>query len=246
MKFSKHFSMLVRSACHSGVLGFPITRSWLELPEDTKGNRRPPGNDNSLRFPPWSKCGHGVVLAGNSSKPTKVSTGSLVEPCHKQIEIAMATWFTAQCIWQDLKEEYDTGFSYYSVIRLVYELKNTVRKYLISISGSIHPGNKHRSTFLRAAYSGSIKRKMASSRDIPYDSFSRYDYEEASKPKTVVIFIRTHEHAFEEFSGVPEVVRHDIRSNKCVRRCETTAWPFKSYTLAGKFRHPGREVRQFI
>jgi transposase len=52
-----------------------------------------------------------------------VPTGSLVEPYRKEIEAAMAKGLTAQRIWQDLREDYGTGFSYYSVKRFVHELK---------------------------------------------------------------------------------------------------------------------------
>jgi hypothetical protein len=65
--------------------------------------------------------------AGNSSKPAKVPTGSLVEPYRKEIEAALAKGLTAQRIWQDLREDYGTGFSYYSVKRLVHELKKRLR-----------------------------------------------------------------------------------------------------------------------
>ena len=64
-----------------------------------------------------------MVPAGNISKPAKVPTGSLVEPYRKEIEAALAKGLTAQRIWQDLRDDYGTGFSYYSVKRFVHELK---------------------------------------------------------------------------------------------------------------------------
>ncbi len=44
------------------------------------------------------------VSAGNSSKPVKVPTGSLVESCCKEIEVATAKGLTAQRISQDLRD----------------------------------------------------------------------------------------------------------------------------------------------
>ena len=69
-----------------------------------------------------------IVPAGNQSKPATVPAGSLVEPYRKEIEAAIAKGLTTQRIWQDLREDYGTGFSYYSVKHLVHELKSAVRK----------------------------------------------------------------------------------------------------------------------
>jgi len=50
-------------------------------------------------------------------------------------------------------------------------------------------------------------------------SCSRHGYEEAIWTQDRHHFIRAHEHAFEEFGGVPEVVRHDNLKAAVVKAC---------------------------
>ena len=89
-----------------------------------------------------------TVPSGNISKPAKVPTGSLVEPYRKEIEAAMAKGLTAQRIWQDLREDYGTGFSYYSVKRLVHELKK--RRPEVADVMEHPPGKEAQVDFLKA------------------------------------------------------------------------------------------------
>jgi hypothetical protein len=50
-------------------------------------------------------------------------------------------------------------------------------------------------------------------------SCTRHGYEEAMWQQDRVHFLRAHEHAFEDFGGIPEVVRHDNLKAVIVRAC---------------------------
>ena len=98
-----------------------------------------------------------------------VPTGSLVEPYRKEIEAAMAKGLAAQRIWQDLREDYGTGFSYYSVKCLIHELKK--RRPEVADVMEHPPGKEAQVDFFEGpTYFGSINREMASSLDIPHDA----------------------------------------------------------------------------
>ena len=160
-----------------------------------------------------------TVPAGNSSKPAKVPTGSLVEPYRKEIEAAMAKGLTAQRIWQDLREDYGTGFSYYSVKRLVHELKK--RRPEVADVMEHPPGKEAQVDFFEGPptldpSTGKWRRPWIFRMTL---SCSRHGYEEAIWTQDRHHFIRAHEHAFEEFSGVPEVVRHDNLKAAVVKAC---------------------------
>jgi len=77
------------------------------------------------RYDPRRTAKAANLSAGPGSKPAKVSTGpgSAAESYRAVIEAAVARGFTAQRIWQDLREQYGYGHGYASVKRFVRRLK---------------------------------------------------------------------------------------------------------------------------
>jgi transposase len=188
--------------------------SYRRIQKETGVRRETIGRYDSRRDPNAA-----TVPAGNSSKPAKVPTGSLVEPYRKKIEAAMAKGLTAQRIWQDLREDYGTGFSYYSVKRLVHELKK--RRPEVADVMEHPPGKEAQVDFFEGPptldpSTGKWRRPWIFRMTL---SCSRHGYEEAIWTQDRHHFIRAHEHAFEEFSGVPEVVRHDNLKAAVVKAC---------------------------
>ena len=178
--------------------------SYQKIPRETGVRRETVARYDSCRYPNTA-----TVPAGNSSKPAKVPTGSLVEPYRKEIEAALAKGLTAQRIWQDLRDDYGTGFSYYSVKRFVHELKK--RRPEVADVMEHPPGKEAQVDFFEGAptldpATGKWRRPWIFRMTL---SCSRHGYEEAIWTQDRHHFIRAHEHAFEEFGGVPEVVRHD-------------------------------------
>jgi len=171
------------------------------------------------RYDPRRKPKPANVPAGSISKPARVPTGSAAGLYQDHIEKALAQGLTAQRIWQDLREEYGFGYGYDSVKRYVRRLKKTrpeVADVLEHPPGkeaqldffkgppTLHPadGHWHRPWILRVTL-----------------SCSRHGYEEAIWTQDRVHFFRALEHAFLDFGGVPQVVRHDNLKAAIVRAC---------------------------
>lgn len=177
--------------------------------------------DTVARYDPRRASKPAKVTAGSMLKPAGVSPGSasVCEPYREYINKALDKGLTAQRIWQDLKEDYGFGYSYGSVKRFVCGIK----KRRPEVAGvmehppgkeaqvdffkgppTLHPedGKWHRPWILRVTL-----------------SCSRHGYEEAVWSQDRVHFLRAIEHAFIEFGGVPEVLRHDNLKAAIVRAC---------------------------
>lgn len=159
------------------------------------------------------------VTAGSSSKPARVAPGSAAEPYRKEIEEAIAKGLTAQRIWQDLKEDYCFGYSYSCIKRFVRGIKRAHPEVADVLEHP--PGKEAQVDFFQGPStldpgSGSWRRPWIFRMTL---SCSRHGYEEAVWGQDMVHFIRAHEHAFEDFGGVPEVIRHDNLKAAVVRAC---------------------------
>jgi transposase len=158
------------------------------------------------------------VPAGSVAKPAKVPTGS-VEPYRKEIEAALAKGLSAQRIWQDLREEYGFGYGYDSVKRFVRKLKRR-RPEVADVMEHL-PGKEAQVDFFQGpptfdSVKGIWRRPWIFRMTL---SCTRHGYEEAIWQQDRIHFLRAHEHAFEDFGGVPEVVRHDNLKAVIVRAC---------------------------
>lgn len=156
--------------------------------------------------------------AGEMAKPAKVPTGS-VEPYRQEIEAALAKGLSAQRIWQDLREEYGFGFGYDSVKRFVRKLKKR-RPEVADVLEHL-PGKEAQVDFFQGPPvldpgKGIWRRPWVFRMTL---SCTRHGYEEAIWQQDLAHFIRAHEHAFEDFGGVTEVVRHDNLKAAIVRAC---------------------------
>ena len=177
--------------------------------------------DTVARYDPRQPSKPAKVSTGSMSKPTGVSPGSLsvCEPYRDRITKAIEMGLTAQRIWQDLREDFGFNAGYASVKRFVRFLKKqrpgvaAVMEHLPGKEGQVdyfqgpptlnpEDGKWHRPWILRVTL-----------------SCSRHGYEEAMWTQDRVHFLRAIEHAFLDFGGVPEVLRHDNLKAAIVRAC---------------------------
>ena len=159
--------------------------------------------------------------AGSGAKPANVAAGpaNAAEPYRAEIEAALRKGLTAQRIWQDLREQYGFGYSYSCIKRFVRRIKRTRPE----VAGVMEhpPGKEAQVDFFRGpatlhAESGRWRRPWIFRMTL---SCSRHGYEEAMWEQGRTHFLRAHEHAFEDFGGVPEVIRHDNLKAAVVRAC---------------------------
>ncbi len=161
------------------------------------------------------------VSTGSTSKPASVYLGSssVCEPYRDYINKALDKGLTAQRIWQDLREDYGFGYAYSSVKRFVHLLK----KRRPEAAGIMQhpPGKEGQVDFFK----GPPTLKPEDGKwHCPWIlrvtlSCSRHGYEEAIWNQDRVHFLRAIEHAFIDFGGVPEVLRHDNLKAAIVRAC---------------------------
>lgn len=161
------------------------------------------------------------VSTGSISKPARVSTGSAsaCAPYQDYIENGLKLGLTAQRIWQDLREEFGFGHSYPSVKRFVHGLK----KRRPDVAGVMQhpPGKEGQLDFFQGPPTlhpaeGRWRRPWILRITL---SCSRHGYEEALWAQDRVHFLRAIEHAFLDFGGVPEVLRHDNLKAAIIRAC---------------------------
>ncbi|MFH1087164.1 MAG: IS21 family transposase, partial [Chloroflexota bacterium] len=161
------------------------------------------------------------VSTGSISKPAGVSLGSTsaCEPYRDYIAKAIEQGLTAQRIWQDLREEYGFGYCYASVKRFV----RRVKKRRPEVAGVMEhpPGREAQVDFVQGPPTlhpteGRWRRPWILRVTL---SCSRHGYEEAIWTQDRVHFLRAIEHAFLDFGGVPEVLRHDNLKAAIVRAC---------------------------
>jgi transposase len=164
------------------------------------------------------------VTAGSGSNAAKVTAGSQLPPrsaaaaYQDVIEGKLAQGLTAQRIWQDLVEDYGFGHSYESVKRYVRRLRQRGR-----VVGVFHtaPGEEAQVDFFRGAptlhpETGCWRRPWVFRMTLCH---SRHGYEEAVWDQKLATFLRLHENAFNDLTGVPRVIRHDNLKAAVVRAC---------------------------
>jgi len=158
---------------------------------------------------------------GSGAKPANVTTGprSAAEPYRSEIETALNKGLTAQRIWQDLREDYGFSHSYSCIRRFVRGLKRSHPE----VAGVMEhpPGKEAQVDFFQGPptlcpKTGRWRRPWIFRMTL---SCSRHGYEEAMWEQDHRHFLAAHEHAFANFGGVPEVVRHDNLKAAVVRAC---------------------------
>ena len=160
------------------------------------------------------------MSTGEIAKPARVSTGSAVEPYRKEVEAALAKGLSAQRIWQDLRADYGFGYNYASVKRFVRSYSKKTHREVADVMEH-PPGKEAQVDFFEGPptldpETGKWRRPWIFRMTL---SCSRHGYEEALWHQDQAHFIRAHEHAFESFGGVPEVVRQDNLKAAIVRAC---------------------------
>jgi len=144
---------------------------------------------------------------------------SACDPYRDLIEEALTQGLTAQRIWQDLRADHGFSYEYASVKRFVKLLK----KKRPEVAGVMEhpPGREAQVDFFQGPptlhpVEGRWRRPWILRVTL---SCSRHGYEEAMWTQDRVHFLRAIEHAFQDFGGVPEVVRHDNLKAAIVRAC---------------------------
>jgi len=195
----------------------------LELGWSYRRIQRETGIDRETvaRYDPRRTSKSAKVSTGSTSKPAGVSPGSssVCEPYREHIEKSLDKGLTAQRIWQDLVEDYGFGHGYASVKRFVRKLK---RRHPEVAAVMPHlPGKEGQVDFFQGPPTlnpadGRWRRPWILRVTL---SCSRHGYEEAIWAQDRVHFLRAIEHAFIDFGGVPEVLRHDNLKAAIVRAC---------------------------
>lgn len=165
------------------------------------------------------------VFPGSEPKPAKVFPGSSgaarssAAIHHDEIvRKAENQRLSAKRIWQDLVEDFGYAQSYESVKRYVRSLKRRGR-----VVGVMHsePGEEAQVDFFRGVptfepTNGQWRRPWVFRMTL---CCSRHGYEEAVWDQKLETFLRLHERAFEDFGGVPKIIRHDNLKSGVVRAC---------------------------
>jgi len=161
------------------------------------------------------------LFAGSDAKAAKVFPGSCRSTAaqyHDAICEKRAAGLSVQRIWQDLVEEFGYGASYESVKRYLRSLPTTRRPIGVFLSA---PGEEGQIDFFRGAptldtTTGQWKRPWVFRLTL---SHSRHGYEEAVWDQRLETFLRLHERAFHDLTGVPRVIKHDNLAAAVVRAC---------------------------
>ena len=173
------------------------------------------------RYDPRRTAKPANPTAGFEPKAANLTPGPLsaAEAYRSEIESALGKGLTAQRVWQDLRDQYGFSGSYSSVKRFVRRLKR-VRP---GVAGVLEhpPGKEAQVDYFQGpptldSHTGRWRRPWIFRMAL---SCSRHGYEEAMWEQDQVHFMRAHEHAFEDFGGVPETVRHDNLKAAVVRAC---------------------------
>jgi transposase len=173
------------------------------------------------RYDPKRQSKPANLSTGTTPKPANPSTGpqSAAEPYRQVIQAALAKGLSAQRIWQDLREEYGFGHGYASVKRLVRRLKAEHPEVADVMEHP--PGQEAQVDYFQGPptfhqETGRWRRPWIFRMTL---SCSRHSYEEPMWTQDRTHFLRTHEHAFQSFAGVPATVRHDNLKAAVVRAC---------------------------
>jgi transposase len=167
------------------------------------------------------------------SKPATLPPGSeaqsqpthpLVQPSlaasyHHHIEESLTQGLSAKRIYQDLCAAYAYPGSYDSIKRYVRKIKAYATEVYARIE--VAPGEEAQVDFTKAAptlhpATGTYRCPSLFKMTL---SCSRYSYEEVVWAQDVESFIRCHERAFQEFGGVPKIMRLDNLKAGVTRAC---------------------------
>jgi len=145
-----------------------------------------------------------VSAAPASSSP---NGRSLAASQDQFIQEQLAQGLTAKRIYQDLISEQGFSGSYDSVKRYVRKLKKSQPQVFARLHAE--PGQEAQVDFGKAAPTLKDGRWVRPWLFKMVLSYSRHAYEEVVWREDVESFIRCHEHAFQDFGGVPRLVRLD-------------------------------------
>ena len=195
----------------------------LELGWSYRRIQRETGVDRKTvaRYDPRRQPKSAKVSTGPRANAARVSIGSqsACEPYRHFIEACVAKGLSAQRIWQDLKDDYHFSHQYASVKRFVGEIK----RHLPEVAAVMEhpPGEEAQVDFFRGPMtfdpeSGRWRRPWIFRMIL---SCCGHSYEEPLWRQDKVSFIRAHENAFLDFSGVPRTVRLDNLKAGVARAC---------------------------
>jgi len=165
-------------------------------------------SENRPKCPPTSDVSSGDLPAVTSDQdPAKPTRTSNAAPYHSVILEKIGIGLSAQRIYQDLVCEHDFEHKYDCIKRYVRKLKDKDPKLV----GRIHtkPGEEAQVDFGNGAPTLKNGRYIKPWFFKMVLSYSRHSYEECVWQQDVETFIRCHEHAFEDFGGVPSIIRPD-------------------------------------
>ena len=171
------------------------------------------GGPNPAKVFPGPPANAAKVFAG-SQLPARSSAA----PYHDGIQEKLARGLSLQRIWQDLTEEYGYGGSYESVKRYARRLERPPQAVGVYHSAA---GEEGQVDFFRGAptlraETGQWERPWVFRMTLCH---SRHGYEEAVWDQKLEGFLRLHENAFNDFGGVPTIVRHDNLRAAVTRAC---------------------------
>jgi len=173
------------------------------------------------KMPTGSVSKPAKVPTGSVSKPDKMPTGSgsACESYRSIIEAAVARGLSAQRIWQDLREDYRFSHGYCSVKRFVRKIKR--RRPEVAAVMEHPPGQEAQVDFFQGPPtldpgSGRWRRPWIFRMVL---SCCGHSYEEPLWRQEQAAYIRAHENAFLDFTGVPRIVRLDNLKAGVARAC---------------------------
>jgi len=165
-------------------------------------------NDNNIqkrpKCPPTDDIKKNDFSLPHSTKPTRTSNAASF---HHIIKEKVNLGLSAQRIYQDLICEHGFEHSYDCIKRYVRKFRDKAPK----LSGRMHakPGEEAQVDFGKGAPTLKNGRYVRPWFFKIVLSYSRHSYEECVWTQDVETFIRCHEHAFEDFGGVPSIIRFD-------------------------------------
>lgn len=173
------------------------------------------------RYDPRREPKSAKVPTGPVANAARVPTGSqsACEPYRQIIEAAVARGLSAQRIWQDLKDDHYFSRGYDSVKRFIRKIKR--RRLEVAAVMEHPPGEEAQVDFFQGpptldTATGQWRRPWIFRMIL---SCCGHSYEEPMWRQDKVSFIRAHENAFLDFSGVPRVVRLDNLKAGVARAC---------------------------
>jgi len=173
---------------------------------------------------PGEESNAAKTFPGSGANPAKTFAGSdprvrfAAAHYHDAILDKRTHGLTAQRIWQDLTEEFGYGHSYESVKRYLRTI--APRDRVVGVFES-EAGQEGQIDFFRGAPTfdpamGQWKRPWVFRLTL---ACSRHGYEEAVWDQQLATFLRLHERAFRDLTGVPTVVRLDNLKAGVLRAC---------------------------